>query len=108
LQGRQATKRLGNKRPELRRCLELVGRLSGQYQPGSPQIRVGVAVSVSTGHSTSELNEFELEQRIAAEVFEATNGFDPATISRLQRIAESSTSPALPDVPLQLTENADH
>src|SRR5438445_1404077 len=50
---------------ECRCCLELLGKLTGQLQPGGTQIRVGVAVNVSASHATSELREFELEQRIA-------------------------------------------
>ena len=78
---------------ELRRCLELLGKLGGQLQPGSPQIRVGVAVNVNTSRSTSELNDFELQERVAQEVSEATSGFNPAVIARLQRLAEGSAMP---------------
>ena len=75
---------------EVGRCLELLAKIAGLLQPANPSTRVAVAVSVNTVQSTSTMNEFELEQRIALEVSEATNHFDAATLDRLRRLAEGT------------------
>jgi|SRR5579862_6725354 len=80
---------------EARCCLELLAKLTGQLTAGGTNVRVGVALSVTTPQATSTLSESELEQRIALEVFEATNGFDLATIDRLRRLAEGGAGNAI-------------
>lgn len=75
---------------EVGRCLELLAKIAGLLQPMNPSVRVAVAVGVTTTKPANTLNEFELEERIALDVAEATNDFDAATLDRLRRLAERS------------------
>ncbi len=82
----------GALRSGLRCCAGLLAKMGGLIQAGGRPINVAVGVHVDArGQQTSTLSEPELEQRIALEVSEATNGFDPATLDRLRQIAQNST-----------------
>jgi hypothetical protein len=74
---------------EVREGLELVAKLTGQYQAGHGS-SVAVAVNVTTSHPANGLTPHQLDTEIAVQVFEATNGFDADTIERMKRLLTRS------------------
>jgi NAD(P)-dependent dehydrogenase (short-subunit alcohol dehydrogenase family) len=77
---------------EVRECVELLARLTGQMPTVGHGSSVAVAVSVNTGHPANELTGRELDTQIAMEVFAATNGFDAETVERMKRLVAKSQS----------------
>jgi hypothetical protein len=77
---------------EVREGLELLAKLTGQYQSGHGGSSTVVAVSVNTGHPASELSGRELDEQIARECFAATNGFNEETIAKMRRLVAKSQS----------------
>jgi hypothetical protein len=71
---------------EVRACLELVGKMRGEIVPVSQQIRVGVALNVNTAPPVRDLGPHDLELKIALDVAEATDNFDPDAIARMQHL----------------------
>jgi hypothetical protein len=75
---------------ELRESLMFIGRLTGEILPTGQGVHVNVAMAVTTGRQTHDLSDGDLDTRIAMEVAQATDNFDPATIERLRRLAQKS------------------
>lgn len=73
---------------EIRECLELLSRLTGQYPSANQGVTVGVAVNVAQSASRNGVSDYDLDLQIAASVADATNNFNPATIAKLQRFLE--------------------
>jgi hypothetical protein len=94
---------------ELRSCIELLGKLSGELQaqtPG-PKVQVGVVINSSQQQPESE-DSGDLDLQIARHVMEATLNFDPAEIERLKLLCSRvflETTPHAGIGPPQLIEN---
>ncbi len=74
---------------ELRGCLELLGKLSGELQAATPGPKIQIGVAVNAGQQQRESDEgdsADLDFQIARHVMEATNNFDPREIARLQAL----------------------
>lgn len=72
---------------ELRSCIELLGKLSGELQaqtPG-PKVQVGVIVNAQQQQPQSE-DGGDLELTLAKYVCEATSNFDAAEIERMKTL----------------------
>jgi len=72
---------------ELRSCLELLGRMSGELsQTPGPKVSVGVIVNSGQPQSaeSDDGDGGDLDLQIARHVMEATNDFDPVEIERLK------------------------
>jgi len=90
---------------EVRSCVELLARLRGELKQAGTQINLAVGVNVA--QPTSD-DDADLELTLARYVQEATDGFNPDTIRRLQMVlasAQSTTMLAPGMSPLQLTES---
>jgi hypothetical protein len=96
---------------ELRSCLELLGRMSGELsQTPGPKLSVGVIVNAGQQqHSESDDSDSgDLDLQIARHVMEATNDFDPVEIERLKLLCSRvflAPTPQQGMSPLQLIES---
>jgi|ERR1700722_3069154 len=93
---------------ELRSCLELLGRMSGELsQTPGPKVQVGLIVNAQQQQPESE-DDCDLDVQIARHVMEATNNFEAAEIERMKslcsRVFVESTPPQGVVLP-QLTES---
>jgi hypothetical protein len=84
---------------ELRGCIELLGKLSGELQaqtPG-PKLSVAVGVNVNSGQQTEhdDGGDANLDARVAECVREATLDFNPDEIARLKAISQQRVFPLL-------------
>ena len=79
---------------ELRACLQLIGRVSGelQQQPTAGELHLHRHQHV---HLAPTQSPHELDLQIAEHVREATDNFNPREIERLKQLVESAL-PALP------------
>jgi hypothetical protein len=83
---------------EIRQCLELLGRLSGELQ-------LGVAVKFeSHDHPLQHLSEAELQLRALKIFRRLTDGFDPSRIAELRKMDEAAI--ALEQAGIEPTEIA--
>jgi hypothetical protein len=85
---------------ELRSCLELLGRMSGELsQVPGPKLSVAVGLNVNTGGQPEhdDGNSGDLDARVAECVREATLDFNPDEIARLKAISQQRVF-ALPEV----------
>lgn len=94
---------------ELRSCLELLGKLSGELQAQTPGPKVQVGVIVNSGQQQPESDDGgDLELTLAKYVMEATSNFDPAEIERLKALCSRvfvETTPHAGIGPPQLIES---
>jgi hypothetical protein len=96
---------------ELRSCLELLGRMSGELsQTPGPKLSVAVGVNVNSGqqpeHDDGDSGDLDLQ--IARHVMEATDNFNPVEIARLQELCARVFVEAMPHAgigPPQLIES---
>jgi hypothetical protein len=86
---------------ELRSCLELLGKLSGELQAQTPGPRVQIGIALGAGQQqrteSDDGNDADLDARVAECVREATLDFDPVEIARLKMICQQRIF-ALPEV----------
>lgn len=75
---------------EVRSCVELLARLRGELKQSGTQVNVGVAVNLPQPGASEDDGDVELQ--IARHVAEATAGFDPVEIRRLQMLLGRSES----------------
>jgi len=82
---------------EVRSCVELLARLRGELQQAGTQVSVAVGVNVA---QPADEADGDVELQIAKCASEATGGFDPVEIRRLQMLLARSeiNFPALPQV----------
>ena len=73
---------------EARGCLELLGKLRGELQPGTLHLHKHEHIEASA----TVRSEADIELMISQHVAAATNNFDPAEISRLKGLLEGATS----------------
>jgi hypothetical protein len=72
---------------ELRGCLELLGKLSGELTAQTPGPKVSVGVIVNSGQPQPENDDSgDLELTLAKYVCEATNNFDATEIERMKQL----------------------
>lgn len=94
---------------EVRGCIELLGKLSGELQAQTPGPKVQVGVIVNAQPQPPESDDGgDLDVRIAQHVMEATNNFDAVEIERLKALCSRvfiETTPHQGIAPLQLTES---
>lgn len=96
---------------ELRSCLELLGRMSGELsQVPGPKVQIGIAVNAGQQQRAEGEDEDggDLDLRIARHVMEATNDFDPEEIARLKALCSRvfiESTPHQGMSPLQLAES---
>jgi hypothetical protein len=71
---------------EVRNCLELLAKMQGLISQGS-RIQLAVGVQINSGAQPAKsLSNADLDRQIAQDVYDATNGFDPEVIGRMQRL----------------------
>jgi hypothetical protein len=96
---------------ELRSCLELLGKLSGELQAQTPGPKVQLGVQINNGQppaSSSDDDSGDLDLQIARHVQEATLNFDPTEIERLKALCSRvflETTPHAGMSPPQLIES---
>ncbi|MCU1302667.1 MAG: hypothetical protein JWQ87_2951, partial [Candidatus Sulfotelmatobacter sp.] len=96
---------------ELRSCLELLGRMSGELsQTPGPKVQIGIALNSGQQQrtETDDDDSGDLDLQIARHVMEATNGFDAAEIERLKALCSRvfiDSTPAQGVVLPHLTES---
>lgn len=74
---------------EVRGCIELLGKLSGELQAQTPGPKVQVGVIVNAQQQQPESDDGgDLDVQIARHVMEATNNFDAAEIERLKLLCQ--------------------
>lgn len=77
---------------ELRRCLELLAKVTGQLQLGGRPITVAVGLNISNREQprAGDMTDADLDRQLAMDVAEATHGFDPHEIERLRRLSQTT------------------
>jgi hypothetical protein len=84
---------------ELRSCLELLGRMSGELsQVPGPKVQIGIAVNAGQQPraDSDDGDGGDLDLQIARHVMEATDNFNPVEIERLRMLCQQ-VLPALPE-----------
>jgi hypothetical protein len=75
---------------ELRNCLQLIGRVSGELQPQPNAGELHLHRHQHLHLASKTLSPHDLDLQIAQHVSEATAGFDPREIERLKQLVENS------------------
>ena len=76
---------------EVRSCVELLARLRGELKQAGTQVNVAVGVNVN--QSGADEGDGNLELVIARYTEEATGGFDPVAIRRMQMLLARESKP---------------
>jgi hypothetical protein len=97
---------------ELRSCIELLGKLSGELQAQTPGPKVQIGIALGSGQQqrteTDDADGGDLDAQIAQHVCEATLNFDPDEIERLKQLCSRVLVESTPHAgigPAQLIEN---